>query len=49
MTGILRIAVAIGSASKHRIDKRPPSGVFDPTTGLEKPRVLAEWRPWARV
>ena len=39
---------SVGSASNHRNPYKAIIGVFDRTSGLEKPRDLAEWRPWGR-
>ena len=40
---------SVGSALNHRNPYEPVIGVFDRTSGLEKPRDLAKWRPWART
>src|ERR1700733_12001460 len=40
---------SVGSPSNHRNPYEAVVGVFDRTSGLEKPRDLAEWRPWALI
>jgi hypothetical protein len=39
---------SVGSVSNHRNLYQTVIGVFDRTSGLEKPRDLTEWRSWAR-
>jgi hypothetical protein len=44
---ICALPSSIGSVSNHRNPYQTVIGVFDRTSGLEKPRDLTEWRPWA--
>ena len=49
MAAICALPSSVGSVSNHRNPYQTVIGVFDRTSGLEKPRDLSEWRPWVQI